>query len=78
MSLQMNDLELNPPYADCPHCGYDEFYTMERVSGVVNIYRTFDGKLSDNAEMYDHTNLKLIRKYAYCGECHKRLFKVID
>ena len=78
MSLHMDDIDINQPYSECPYCGSEEFYTKQKVSGKVTYIQRFDGEDADNGEMYDMIRHKTVGKYAYCLECNKRLFKVID
>lgn len=72
----MDELKEKIPYKKCPHCGYDEFYIKERVSGIVHFNYKYNGDLGDNSEVYDHINSKRIGKYAYCTGCNRKLFKV--
>lgn len=61
---------------ECPYCGHDEFYIKQSYSGVCNYYYRYDGEAAYNAEMYDGSTFIDLRKYAYCGDCNKRLFPI--
>ena len=64
--------------SECPYCGNNkEYYTKDFVSGRVNYEYRFDGEEADNTGVYDslrHTS----GKYAYCSDCEKRLFRILD
>lgn len=60
----------------CPHCGSDEYYEKQTVKGKI-IYRyKFDGSEAENGEMYDGLDHRRSSQFAYCSECHKRLFRL--
>ncbi|WP_191343918.1 hypothetical protein [Anaerotignum lactatifermentans] len=65
----------NPPYEKCPHCGSLEFYTRQRVNGVIQVNFRFDGQEADNESMYEALEYKEVSEYAYCSGCGKRLFR---
>jgi RNase P subunit RPR2 len=66
------------PITQCPHCGSEEgYYTKTQVSGTARYYCHYDGSEAHNEEMYDSLVYKE-SKYAYCSECHKRLFKTLE
>lgn len=67
------------PLKKCPHCGNDEFYIKQKVSGVILYNYKLDGSnTAYNGEMYESSDLRYqtISKYAYCNNCDKRLFKI--
>lgn len=67
------------PIKECPHCGNDEFYVKQRVSGLIDYNYRLDGSLGAyNGEFLDNLNYKTISKYAYCNNCDKRLFKLTE
>lgn len=64
------------PIDKCPYCNntYD-FYTKDYICGTSWYNYKFDGSEADNGEMYNglkHTQ----GKYAYCGSCNRKLFKI--
>lgn len=63
---------------ECPYCGSKEYYIKQSFKGSCNYYIRFDGKEIENGEMHDNTQYKNTSKYAWCAECHKRLFKLED
>lgn len=64
------------PIKECPHCGNDyDFYTKDYISGSSQFNYKFDGSEADNSTMYEDLKHET-GKYAYCGSCDKRLFKV--
>jgi len=58
---------------ECPCCGNDEFYTTAYVYGSIVCAERFDGKETDNAELYDGLNTKNYNGRAYCRMCNKYL-----
>ena len=69
---------MKPPITKCPHCGNDyDFYTKDYIQGSCHYNYRFNGFPTCNGEMYENTTRKS-GKYAYCGECDKRLFKMSD
>lgn len=69
---------MNVPIKKCPYCGCDdEFYIKTQVSGTMNYYYNFDGTTSDNSSSYEQLKYK-DSKYAYCVDCNKRLFEIIE
>ena len=57
----------------CPFCGHDEFYTNEYVYGTTRYKERFDGKETENAELYDYLNTRSYTGRAYCAKCGKYL-----
>ena len=57
----------------CPHCGHDEFYTKQRVSGTMRYSQRYDGGESENGDCYDALNYKQLGNYAYCVLCDKKV-----
>lgn len=68
------------PITECPRCGNTgDFYTKERVSGIVEYRYPLDGQGdSENGSMYDDLNYKLASVYAFCADCHIKLFKLSE
>ena len=67
-----------PNISECPYCGYSEYYVNYRYSGV-GIYRyRFDGEEAENEDMYDCLRNTTIGKFAYCCNCHKKIFRIKD
>lgn len=58
--------------SECPHCGYDEYYHVTRMSGVGQYNYRWDDKDSDNTELHDCLNYAK-NKTAYCVQCHKKI-----
>ena len=69
-------MKIDSNITECPYCGYDEYYIKQYIKGKLSYYKRFDGKEADNSDMYDYLDAKNISKYAWCGWCHKRLFKL--
>ena len=60
----------------CPHCGNEEeYYSKDYVKGSTKTNYRFDGKETENGDMYQHLSHNN-GKYAYCSSCHKRLFEI--
>ena len=60
----------------CSFCGNtEEYYIKTYFYGSVHMRQRFDGGQPYNCDWYDALRIKP-GKYAYCVECHKRLFKV--
>lgn len=66
----------NPIIKKCPYCGCETFYVNCRISGTIQYYSTYDGE-SDyrNSSIYDGMLEKPIGKFAYCGDCNKKVFR---
>jgi len=64
----------------CPYCGSEEFFINQRFTGTCEFRMRFDmnNEDVDNDDMYDNTVYKNIGKYAYCSNCHKRLFPISE
>lgn len=62
----------------CPYCGFGTYYTKAIVKGEVWHRYNFDGSEADNVSLYDGLDHKFKSKYAFCDECHKKLFKISD
>ena len=61
----------------CPFCGCDEFYEKQQTRGTIYYRIRFDGKETDNSDMYD----SLITSYsgrAYCNDCKRYLGNYIN
>lgn len=58
---------------ECPHCGYDEFYTYQTVKGKISYRERFDGEDGDNAEMYNSLSYGKQQKTVYCGSCQSKI-----
>lgn len=57
---------------NCPYCGFDEYYTKDRVYGTARFIRRFDGEEADNSEMFDYI-IQKPGKVAYCQNCHRKI-----
>ncbi len=67
------------PIKECPHCGNDEFYVKQKVSGTIEYNYKLDGsREAYNGDYVDSLSYTTISKYAYCNNCEKRLFKITD
>jgi hypothetical protein len=65
------------PITECPHCGNDEFYVKQKVSGTIDYHYKLDGSRDAyNGEYIDNLKYATISKYTYCNNCNKRLFKI--
>ena len=60
----------------CPRCGYDEYVVSARIHGKANYYTKFNGDSGDNTNLHEGLIYQL-SKTAYCGNCRKRLGKLI-
>lgn len=56
----------------CPHCGYDEYYVKQTVSGTIEYNMMFGGEDAHNEDMYDGLTYKS-QKFAYCKNCNKKI-----
>ena len=62
----------------CPHCGnHYDFYTKDYIQGSTRYNYEFDGTQAYNGELFDYLG-NISGKYAYCGKCDKRLFKMSE
>ena len=69
--MKFKDLEA------CPFCGCDEFYEKQQTRGTIHYRIRFDGKETDNTDMYDG----LITTYSgrsYCENCNRYLGNYIN
>lgn len=48
----------------CPYCGSEEYYIKQSYHGRCNYYLRFDGKETDNGEMWEDTLFRNTSKYA--------------
>lgn len=62
---------------ECPYCGHNEYYQKQRYKGICNFYLRYDGKDGENGEMWESATFENTSNYAWCGNCHKRLFKLV-
>ena len=68
--------EQKAPISECPHCFSQRgYYTKSQVSGVAYYRHNYDGSEQENDDMYDGLRHNP-RKYTYCIDCEKRLFKI--
>lgn len=66
------------PVDRCPNCGSNMgFYSKDYIRGKIRYNYNFDGSEAENGEMYD-TISTITGKWAYCCNCHKRLFRVSE
>ena len=63
--------------SECPHCGHNEWYRKQRVKGEIIFRERFDGKETENFEMYDGISHRDTSKFAYCSKCHKKIGKLV-
>ncbi len=61
---------------ECPYCGHDEYYIKQYHSGYGNYYFRYDGEEAENGDMHNYLSSRNTSKYAWCGNCDKRLFKL--
>lgn len=71
----MKKLKNNVP--ECPYCGYDEYYVRATVSGTTSVFYRFDGSIGDNTHMWDYVQTRE-QKTAYCGNCQRKIGKIIE
>ena len=64
--MRFQDLEA------CPFCGCDEFYEKQQTRGTIHYRIRFDGKETDNSDMYDSL-LTMYSGRAYCNDCKRYL-----
>lgn len=62
----------------CKKCGNeDDFYIIEKFSGVTELCVDSEGELTDyNADAYEHAEYKLKSVYYYCCECRSKVAKI--
>ena len=74
----MNKIKYSKEMKECPYCGEEEFYILQSFSGICEYGYRYDGKIAENGSMWENSNIKDIRKYAYCRnpKCNKRLFLI--
>lgn len=61
--------------SECPNCGGDEFFVMQRYRGQGPYNRRFDRKdAADNTEMYNCLN-ETAGKTAFCCDCRVAIAK---
>ena len=58
---------------ECPHCGYDEFFSYQRVSGHVAYRQRFDGDDADNTELHSSINFGKPQIWVFCGSCQEKI-----
>lgn len=61
---------------NCPFCGYEEYYKKETYKGTCNAYARFDGKETENGDMYSYASHKLSSKFAYCTACNRKIARL--
>lgn len=66
---------MHPTITECPYCGYDEFYYNQHMVGNGAMYVRYDGEETDNGCMHETLRYTPIGKFAYCCNCHKRVFR---
>lgn len=67
------------PIKECIHCGNDEFYVKQRISGTIRYNYKLDGTNGAyNGDYINTLRYKTIGKYAYCNDCGKRLFEITE
>lgn len=60
----------------CPYCGSEEYYIKQSFKGTCNYKIRFDGEETENGSMHGNADYKNLSKYAWCNNCHKKLFMV--
>ena len=70
----MDKIHYSEDMEKCLYCGNDEFYIRQSYYGTCEYNYRFDGKDAENGEMWQNATMKDLTKYAYCNNCHKRLF----
>jgi len=56
----------------CPHCGHDEFFNKQTLTGKTEYYGRYDGEQVENGHVYDDIEAKY-SKYNYCSMRRKRV-----
>lgn len=67
-----------PNMTECPYCGHDEYYINYRYSGTGICRCRFDGEEAENGGMYDSLQNTVVGKFAYCCNCNKKIFRIIE
>jgi hypothetical protein len=58
---------------ECPHCGGDQFYVMQRYTGRGQYHRKLDGSEgASNGLMHDCLIVKA-EKTAFCSDCNQAI-----
>lgn len=65
-----------PNIQECPYCGHDEYYIKMQYSGKGICRCRFDGKPTENGDLYDCLTDTVIGKFAHCSNCNKRIFRI--
>ncbi len=61
----------------CPYCSCEEYYFKEKYKGQCNHYKHFiDDEIVTNEQMYSSAEHTLASVYAYCFNCHQKVFKI--
>lgn len=69
---------MKAPIEECPHCGNsNSFYVKVYAHGPSQDRYLWGGGLDDNSDMHDGLKYDY-GKFAYCNDCHKRIFKWED
>lgn len=69
-------MEINKNIECCPYCGNESYYIKQSIKGTCDFYVRFDGEEAENGHIHDNLEYTNIVKYARCGKCDKRLFKL--
>lgn len=68
----MAKLPLLSELTECPHCGSEEVYTKEYVSGHIYHRKMLNGEPADNTLMYEHLCAKP-SIWVYCVGCDEKI-----
>lgn len=61
------------PKNPCKHCGSTEFYLKEKYKGYCEFRVDIDeNKECENEDMYITAEHRLVSKFYWCANCHKR------
>lgn len=69
-------MDISKHIKSCPYCGGETYYIKQHYSGDGVYYLNFDGSEADNSEFHASAEYRNTSKYAWCADCHKRLFKL--
>lgn len=64
-----------PPFKECPFCGYDEYFYKESVSGAIYLNVRYDKEAAENTDLYEGLRYSPVGKFCYCSNCKHRLFR---
>lgn len=68
----MAKLPLLSELTECPHCGSEEFYIIEKPAGHITRRGRFDGGECDNTHMFECLASKP-SAWVHCGQCEEKI-----